>query len=443
MRLQNENKAAELQKKFPAIQAALARLDAESANCSNNRIYISVERVDQAVLSNVPLLCSGKGASLCDRDMPGMLGWQHDIFFAVDAKHNIVAHIGAVRPDETLRDQRPVKHLVLMHRNDLSYLVRLTVTGWCHRLTDWKGKDSPLGELSHRDVAVTVYREPDEGFDSLLKQTWTDENLRLHFFSMFGGGSWTENPDVRYFLDRFFPLLNEFKEKTFFNGFYDSLPCLLSGDVEGQLGDVSYKCEIWKGHSDTKKNVRARFTRGDVSLHVFCGEFDYEKKILSFEGLDGTLEDVRQLIEAINVGWARKQIGEEKLQELQQMWEEAATLVSREYLIRLADPSFDLRSAVPGLRIHVQDGDCYAVEVPVESQEAFQRLDEQGMVPSPTDEQVIRLLELYLQAIEKKLDLSFEWGGFPPGIERSLKVQECERLRTKIAALREKSDGPN
>jgi len=441
MQIQHKDRIAELKKKFPGIKAALKALRQKGGDSSKDSIYISVERIDRSLLSNVPQLCSGNGASLIDPYQPGLLGWEHDLFYAVGTEHQLLGHIGAVRPEEDLRDARPVKHLVLAHRSELSYLVRLTVTGWCQPLKQASKDDNYMGELQSRLIVVTVYREPDEGLDDLLSRVLTDANLRMHF-GFFGLS--TKNPDVRYFFSCLTPIIEEFEKRTFFNGFFDSLPTRNhlaekeGKQAEGMLDDVSYSASTWE---DSGRKVNVYLERGDVKIGFFYHHKEQNSGYnpgLQIAGMDGTLEEVRALLDTANHGWMVKQIGEDRLQKLQQMWGEAVTVVSREYLIRLADPSFDLLSAVPGLRVRAQDGDCYAIEVPAESEEAFQRLDEQGLTPSPTEEQVIRLLELCLQAIEKKLSLSFQWGGYPDGIERSLKLKECEQLRAKIAELRER-----
>jgi hypothetical protein len=229
MRTDLNNRSAELQRKFPAIRTALSRLRENGVDASKDNVYISIERVDLDILSNTPVLCSGVGASLRESGQPDLLGWQHDVFFAVNEQHEILGHIGTLSSKES-RDETPVKHLVLTYRNELCYLVRLTVTGWCHRIGDWLGKDSPLGELERRDVLVTVYREPDEGFDGLLARTWTDENLRIHFRSIFGG-SFANNPDVQYFLKRLSPIVEDFAKGTFFNGFREIIPVNSMGEM--------------------------------------------------------------------------------------------------------------------------------------------------------------------------------------------------------------------
>lgn len=388
MRLQDQDRTADLLKKFPAVKAAIARLEDSTSN-DRDRVYVSVARLDQAVLANTPLLCSGEGVSLVDPDLPGLLGWQHDVYFAVDANDEIIGQIGAIRPDDQFRDSRPVKHLVLMHRAQVSYLVRLTMTGWCRRLTEWR--DSPLGELDHRDIAVTVYREPDEGFDGLLARVWTDQNLRMHFRS---GGRWADNPDVDFLLSRLLPLMRDFETRTFFDGFLETLPVrCMGGDGEGKLGEVSYDCSNWE---DEGRKVRLTLSRGEVSISFFYVEnplsMFHHGGHLSLEAMEGTLEEAHQLLEAANVGWVRKKIGEDKIAELQGLWRDAVQVTSTVYVIRLPEEKIDWRAEVDRcFNFIANEGDVWAVEVPIEADERFQKLVAEKQLDNPDPEKAERV----------------------------------------------------
>jgi hypothetical protein len=436
MHNQLQDRTAELKKKFPGVKAALKALRPEGSDSSKDSIYISVERIDRSLLSNVPQLCSGNGASLIDPDQPGLIGWQHDLFYAVGSEHQLLGHIGAVRPEEDLRDARPVKHLVLTHRKELSYLVRLTITGWCHPLDKSSNEDNYMGELQRRDIAVTVYREPDEGFDDLLSRVWTDANLRMHF-GFFGLS--TKNPDVRYFFSCLTPIIQEFEQRTFFNGFFDSLPTRNhlaeqeGKQAEGMLDDVAYSASTWE---DNGRKVNVYLTRGDVKIGFFYHQKEQKSGYdpgLQIAGMDGTLEEVRALLDTANRGWMTRLVGKDKLEEVKNLWDAAVSHYSTDYLLRLTDPAFDLRSAVSGIRTKAQDGDLYMVEVPVESDEDFNRLWQQGVVVETTTEQTIRLLELYVESEQRKLDS--RWDVTDP-IQKALNRQMLERTRQKIAELR-------
>jgi hypothetical protein len=392
----HQQRLADLHSKFPAINAAIARINENGSVPSNDEVRISVERVDRDMLCNTAMLCSGRGSSLCDSSLPGLLGWQHEVFFAVNAQHEIIGQIGAMKPVEDERDYRQVKHLLLDHRQQVAYLVRVVVTGWCKRINDWIGKDSPLGELVQRTLEVTVYREPDQGFSDLLAETWTDDNLRLHFRS-FG---LPMNPDVQYFLKRLLPMIRQFEERTFFNGLHSSLP-LNTLREEGQLADVCYNVTTWE---DGNK-VDLHLHRGDVFVWFFYsgvkGSLYHNGGHLAINGIDATLQEVRSLLDDVNIAWQRKLIGEDTIAELQQLWQEAVVQVSTVYGLRLADDSIDLQREVPGLKILARDGDQYLVEVPTESNDAFAALEARGVIPSISRNECVALQRTVDEAKER------------------------------------------
>lgn len=80
--------------------------------------------------------------------------------------------------------------------------------------------------------------------------------------------------------------------------------------------------------------------------------------------------------------------------ELKKLWESAVE-VSYLYYVRLADASVNLAEAIPGLKVLVQDGDGYVVEIPEASRAALQALEDAGKIPDPSDEQVNHLSKLY------------------------------------------------
>lgn len=84
---------------------------------------------------------------------------------------------------------------------------------------------------------------------------------------------------------------------------------------------------------------------------------------------------------------------EDTREELRQLWESVVEK-SFVFLFKLADTKVDLTAEVPGLKVVVQDGDLYAVEVPEKSMPAFTRLDDAGKLPNPTADELRRLEQL-------------------------------------------------
>lgn len=377
-----QNRVSELVRKFPSISAALAIVN-EGVDTSKDVLHITVARMDEDLLGNVALLCDGKRTSLCDPGS-GLLGSQHQLYLAVDANHNIVGRIGAVKADEELRDKTQLRFLLLDHLDSVHYVLRVTVTSWCIRIKDWLGKDSPHGELQRRDVNITVHRAPEQGLKNMLSGTWTDDNFRLHFRNPFDAPM--KNPDAMYFSKRLVPSVRSFEQRTFFNGFKDSLPAQCF-HKEFQLGDITYSLSSW----DNGKKIRVRFERGDVMLGIAYDGADY----LMVDSIDATVSEARTLLEAVTKEWHKRQ-----MQEIAALWK-GCVEVTLVYFFRLADQSVSLAEALPGVRIVIQDADLFVVEIPETSKAALEKLELDGKIPNPTNEEVARLKNLLARLREE------------------------------------------
>jgi hypothetical protein len=152
---------------------------------------------------------------------------------------------------------------------------------------------------------------------------------------------------------------------------------------------VSYDAEAWDDGGSRK--IRVTLKKGDVFLRFWYAQNDGEYVVI--DGMDATLEEARQLVAEINIGWLRRLIGEDKLKRIQDLWGSAVSVVSRLYGFRLSDASVDLHAAIPGVKVVRQIGDLYLIEVPAESEEAFQSLQAAGVLQDPTEEEAATLMD--------------------------------------------------
>lgn len=296
-----ESATNNLWSKHPSIEAALKLVDGSAREDLWENVHITFERADANLLSTSADLCSGKSASLTS-DKKYLLGWKHEIIVAVDSEHNILGHIGALLPDEKLRDTTKVKHLVFRHRDKLAYLLRISVTGWCLRLEEWQ--ESPLGELQTRDILVTIFQAPRHGnFDFILNHVATEESMRLHCKNTTFGMHDGSNPDVLHFAGELSAPVAEFETAVFFDGLKDCLPPDKTCG-KANLGDIHLDFTTWE---DGNK-VRLRLEREGVKLGFFYagdpkGMLHTGKQHVCVDSIDATLAEAKALLVEVKSLW--------------------------------------------------------------------------------------------------------------------------------------------
>lgn len=271
--------------KYPAILTALQLINSPNTEGVCEIIHLDVERVDANLLGSIAELCSGQGISVTSPQKPQLLGWKHEIIVAVDADHNILGHIGALLAKDELRDYTPVKELVEAHLDKLSYLLRVSVVGWCERLKEWSV--SPLGQLNTREIRITVCRESRDGFAHIMSLIPTDSTVRLHFNNSYWiGRAPKDNPVSGRFLARINEQITQFEATTLFGGLWDKLAAACKARdsfslqdmrktspreeemIKGsfRLGDVTVDFNTWGGFSEITS--RLCFHRGESHISV-------------------------------------------------------------------------------------------------------------------------------------------------------------------------------
>lgn len=317
-----------LDREFPAIAGALEQMVGTKTLLRfsvgpESSITISVKQANEDLLYTTPRLFSGSGCSLTDANRPEQLGRSHQVFLAIDCQESILGHIGQIGDlcplamDEKRRDKRQVKYLISTHKAEVKYLLSVTVTEWCHRLNDGGQKESPLGELVSREIAVTVYlppggkaasqQEASKSFTSLLENTCTDENLRLHYNAFISTPAGVvKNPDALEVLMRLNTPINQFDKLTFANGFADSLPqeARSAAGFNGTLGDVAYHASLWESENfrggPPVRKIDVRFRRGRVLVG-----FHYSSDLcLQLQRIDATVKEAQDLLAEVNSAWA-------------------------------------------------------------------------------------------------------------------------------------------
>ncbi|MBY0359415.1 MAG: hypothetical protein K2W82_15540 [Candidatus Obscuribacterales bacterium] len=251
-----------LMEKYPSIVAALPLASLSPARGPCDDVHIKVERADVSFLAYKPVLCSGTdGITLYDPQKVDLAGCRHELIVAVDAEHRLLGQVGVTNSvASSVRDLTEVKHLVLAHVGKLEYLLRFTVTVWRERI----GLCSAARE---REVLVTVFQKPKEGFVHLLGKVITAMNLHLYFD---GPGVLRENekpafnnPEVARLIAGLHESVARFERETFAPGFLSSYRF---AKTDARLGNISVSYAVTRPSVDGA--IMLTLSRGDASLKL-------------------------------------------------------------------------------------------------------------------------------------------------------------------------------
>ncbi len=294
----SESNQVKLQKKFKAIEAALAVLNRGwKSPQTKDRLYISVQRASRNLLQVSPELTDGNVCSLVHPGNESLLGWRTETYFAVDDDHQILDQLGTFDRETKHRELRQVKHLVQQNLTKLRYVIQVTVTGWCHRILNREFLHNPaLGVLEERQIQVTVYRDSDGSFQQLMSEVSSDASLRLHFGAALFGMD-TDDPNVLSFMTILQGSAAKLKEELLVQGFLDMFP--LWKTISEKLGDVEVSGRRWNSGGG-RANLDLDFTWGQTKLSFV---YDIDDGFLRLSGMDGTIGEALGLIEVVLRGW--------------------------------------------------------------------------------------------------------------------------------------------
>ncbi|MDA2922042.1 hypothetical protein MYX07_02110, partial [Patescibacteria group bacterium AH-259-L07] len=179
---------------------------------------------------------------------------------------------------------------------ETKYIVWVTVEAW-H--TDTKNGDAPgsrFGEFRDRSVHVTIYGEPDEGFDKLQENAnvyqnlWLDTRVMTH-------GVLDRDHDIVSIGGMLYEMCIMFRDEVYFNGMKGVLDNGEFRGASGQFGTVKVLCAEMCGYDrvmleDSASYVTFQLRPGSQHMYVL--------------GQQGTLPQIRNLVRTVVRMWNQK-----------------------------------------------------------------------------------------------------------------------------------------
>ena len=173
------------------------------------------------------------------------------------------------------------------------YLVWVTVEAW-H--TDTKDDDAPggrFGELQDRSVHVTIYSEPEQGFEKLQEEANVYTNLRLDSDVMIRAVI-RKDHDLVSIGGMLYEMCITFQDEVYFNGMKQVLDDGEFRGASGKFGSVEVLCAEMCGYDrvmlqDSGSYVTFQLRPGSKHMYVL--------------GQDGTLPQIRNLVKTVVRLW--------------------------------------------------------------------------------------------------------------------------------------------
>lgn len=179
---------------------------------------------------------------------------------------------------------------------EVKYLVWVTVEAW-H--ADTKNDDVPggrFGEFKDRSIHITIYSEPDQGFEKLQEESSVYSNLSLDSRLMTRGVI-DKDHDIVSIGGMLYEMCITFQDEVYFNGMKEVLDGGKYRGASGQFGSVKVLCAEMCGYDrvmleDSVSYVTFQLRPGSRHMYVL--------------GQQGTLPQIRNLVRTVVRMWREK-----------------------------------------------------------------------------------------------------------------------------------------
>ncbi len=179
---------------------------------------------------------------------------------------------------------------------ETKYIVWVTVEAW---YTDTKNDDAPdsrFGEFRDRAVHVTIYGEPDQGFEELQTGANVYENLWLDT-SIMTRGAIDKDHDIVTIGGMLYELCITFQDEVYFNGMKAVLDGAKFRGASGQFGSVKVLAAEMCGYDRV-------MLQDAVSYVTF--QLRPDSHHMYVLGLQGTLPQIRDLVRTAVRMWNQR-----------------------------------------------------------------------------------------------------------------------------------------
>lgn len=311
----DSDKIKKLTKQHPVIAEILtidfeARGNVDGSLTRVDDIDVRVERADGNLMFR-QARNSGLGDSsflfTTDGKQKDHLGRRFECMLAVNTKGTIIDVLRWPRNDEEQRGKPELYASAIgwyvrdLNRGLMSdpywdmieSLVWVRVTTWHEDTRKDDGPESRFGELRSRELDVTIYTEPDGGFEKLEKDACFEKNLRLTTRTMTNGVIRGNTEIIRLggMLDE---MCRQFAEDVFFNGMKEVLD---GGKVRGASGQFG-STKVLAGELCGYDRV---MLEDPVCFVTFQRRPDSDWMYVL--GMDGTLPQLRAMIRSMIRAW--------------------------------------------------------------------------------------------------------------------------------------------
>lgn len=172
----------------------------------------------------------------------------------------------------------------------VKFLVWVSVDAW-H--VDTKNNDDRFGDFIERIVSVTIYTEPEQGFEKLHRESGVYTNLRLDSDVMMRGAS-KKDYDILTINGMLYEMCKTFEEDVYFAGMKDVLDKGPYRGASGQFGSAKVLCAEMCGYD--------RVMLEDSACYITF-QLRPESKNMYVLGQQGTLPQIRNLVKTVVRMW--------------------------------------------------------------------------------------------------------------------------------------------
>lgn len=236
-----------------------------------------------------------------------------EYLFAIDGKGKIVNRVNWPRNDEERRTTGEVYGWSALWAGRSTFpsgepcytdpisakvncLVWVTVEAW-H--ADTKNDDvsgGRFGEFRDRSIHITIYGEPDQGFEKLQEESSVYTNLSLDSRSM-SRGVLDRNHDIVSMGGMLYEMCVTFQDEVYFNGMKDVLDEGNYRGASGRFGTVKVLCVEMCGYDRVMLEDSASFVTFQLRP---------DSKHMYVLGQQGTLPQIRNLVRTVVRMWNQK-----------------------------------------------------------------------------------------------------------------------------------------
>ncbi len=178
----------------------------------------------------------------------------------------------------------------------VKYLVWVTIEAWHTDAGDYDAPGGRFGEFRDRLVHITIYGEPEQGFEKLQEESSMFTNLSLDSQVMMRGVI-EKNTDIIRMGGMLQEMCTTFQDEVYFNGMKDVLDGSKCRGASGQFGTVKVLCAEMCGCD--------RIMLED-SMSYVTFQLGSESKQMYVLGEQGTLPRIRNLVRTVVRMWREK-----------------------------------------------------------------------------------------------------------------------------------------